>query len=141
MLTYRPISQSQYWVQASPFQHYFNQFSGIRDSAATSQYPDGIRQRIYQLKGPRTLSEVTLTTNFDPERHADIVDFWKSENCEFISLVITPVTCGEDPEPYDRVITVPDAQMAGLFFGQVDRNSANPSTIELTFVLDSFTYN
>lgn len=141
MITTRPISQSQWWVQASPWAHFFTQFSGIRDTAGTAQYPDGVRQRIFQLKGPRTLSEVTMTTPFDPERHADIVDFWKSENCEYISLVITPVTCGEDPQPFDRTITVPDAQMSGLFFGQVDRTSGNPATIELTFVLDSFTYN
>jgi hypothetical protein len=79
MLSYKPVTQSQFWIQASPFQHYFTNFSGIRDTAGTSQYADGVRGRIFNIRGPRTLSEVTVTVPFDPEKHADIVDFWKSD--------------------------------------------------------------
>lgn len=142
MLSYKPLAQSQFWIQASPFQHFFTSFSGIRDTAGTSQYADGMRGRIFNLRGPKTLSEVTIVTPFDPIRHADIVDFWKSYGCEFVTLAVTPVTCGEDPQPLgQRTIIIPDAQMSSLNFGQADRTSANPSTLELTFVLDTFTYN
>lgn len=141
MLSYKISTQAQYWVQASPFQHFFTTFSGIRDTAATSQYPDGVTARIKNLRGPRTLAEVTVATPFDPIQHANIVDFWKAYGCEFLSLAVTPVTCGEDPQPLgQRTIIVPDAQMTSLSFGQVDRSSSNPSTIELTFVIDTFTY-
>jgi len=142
MLSYKISTQSQYWIQASPFQHYFTTFSGIRDTAGTSQYADGVRGRIFNLRGPRTLSEVTISTPFDPEKHADIIDFHKTYGCEFVSLTVTPVTCGEDPQPLgQRTITIPDAQLTSINFGQADRTSANPSTLELTFVLDTFTYN
>jgi hypothetical protein len=142
MLNYKISAQSQFWIQASPFSHYFTNFSGIRDTAGTSQYADGVRGRIFNLKGPRTLSEVTISTPFDPVKHADIVDFWKAYGCEFVTVTVTPVTCGEDPQPLgQRTITIPDAQVTSLNFGQADRTSANPSTIELTFVLDTFTYN
>lgn len=142
MIKIRPSTQSQYLVTASPWAHYFTSFSGIRDTAATSQYPDGQTQRIYQLKGPKTLAEFNLSTPFDPTIHHDIVDFWASSGCDFISLTVTPVTCGEDPQPLGtRTIIVPDAQMTSLNFGVVDRTSGNPSTIELTFVGDSFTFN
>lgn len=142
MITYRPATQSQYWVQASPFSHFFTSFSGIKDTAATSQYADGVRGRIFQLRGPKTLSESTISTPFDPEKHYDIVDFWKAYNCEFITVTITPVTCGEDPQPRgQRAIIIPDAQISVLSFGQVDRSSSNVSTLELTFVMDNFTYN
>lgn len=142
MLNIKPTTQSQWWIQASPFSFYFTNFSGIRDTAGTSQYADGVRARIFNLKGPRTLSEVTISTPFDPVRHADIVDFWKAYGCEFLTITATPVTCGEDPQPLGlRTITIPDAQMSGLNFGQADRTSSNPNTIELTFVLDTFTYN
>ena len=117
MLSYKISTQSQYWIQASPFQHYFTTFSGIRDTAGTSQYADGVRGRIF-------------------------IDFHKTYGCEFISVTVTPVTCGEDPQPLgQRTITIPDAQLTSINFGQADRTSANPSTIELTFVLDTFTYN
>jgi len=142
MLSYKPSTQSQFWIQASPFQHFFTNFSGIRDTSGTSQYADGIRGRIFNLKGPRTISEVTMSVPFDPLQHYDIVDFWKTYGCEFVTLTVTPVTCGEDPQPLgQRTITVPDAQMTSLNFGQADRTSSNPATIELTFVLDTFTYN
>lgn len=141
MITYRPATQSQFWVQASPFSHYFTSFSGIKDTASTSQYADGVRGRIFQLRGPKTISEATVSTPFDPEKHYDIVDFWKAYNCEFITLTVTPVTCGEDPSPRgQRAIVIPDAQITVLSFGQVDRTSGNASTLELTFVMDNFTF-
>lgn len=142
MITYRPATQGQFWVQASPFSHYFTSFSGIKDTASTSTYADGVRGRIFQLRGPKTISEATVSTPFDPEKHYDIVDFWKAYNCEFITITVTPVTCGEDPQPRgQRAIVIPDAQLSVLSFGQVDRTSGNVSTIELTFVMDSFTFN
>lgn len=142
MLSYKPITQAQYWIQASPFSHYFTTFSGIRDTSGTTQYADGVRGRIFQLKGPRTLAEVTVSTPFDPEKHADIVDFWKTYDCSFVTLTVTPVECGEDPAPLgNRTITIPDAQITSINFGQADRASTNVSTLELTFVMDTFTYN
>jgi hypothetical protein len=142
MIKIRPSTQSQYLVTASPWAHYFTSFSGIRDTAVTGQYADGQTQRVYQLKGPKTLTEFTLTVPFDPTVHYDVVDFWKNSGCDFLSLTVTPVTCGEDPQPLGtRTIIVPDAQMTSLNFGTVDRTSGNPSTIEITFVGDSFTFN
>ena len=92
MLKYKPITQAQYWIQCSGFtNHYFTTFSGIRDTSGTTQYADGVRGRIFQLKGPRTLAEVTISTPFDPEKHADIVDFWKTYDCSFVTLTVTPV--------------------------------------------------
>lgn len=83
-----------------------------------------------------------MSVPFDPEKHADIVDFWKSYGCEFVTLTVTPVSCGEDPQPIgQRTITIPDAQMTSLNFGAADRTSANVSTLELTFVMDTFIYN
>jgi hypothetical protein len=141
MLQIRPSTQSQFWVQATPWSHYFTSFSGIQDTAATSQYADGIRQRVYQLKGVKTLREATISTPFDPRVHFDIVDFWKSHGCEYVGITITPVTCGEDPRPLgSRTIQIPDAQFTALSFGQVDRTSGNPSTIEMTFVMDNFLF-
>ena len=54
----------------SPFYHYFTSFSGIRDTAAASSYPDGVRQRIFQLRGPKTLAEATFSTPFDPDHRS-----------------------------------------------------------------------
>lgn len=141
MLQIRPSTQSQFWVTASPWSHYFTSFSGIRDTAATGNYSDGVRQRVYNLKGVKTLAEMTISTPFDPVIHTDIVDFWKSHGCEFITVTVSPVTCGEDPQPLGtRQIILPDAQLTSLNFGQVDRTSGNPSTIEITFVSDNFLY-
>lgn len=142
MIQIRPATQSQFYIQASPFAHYFTSFNGIRDTAATSQYADGIRQRTFNLKGPKTLAEMTVSTPFDPVQHADVLDFWKSHGCDFITLTITPVTCGEDPQPLGtRTLIIPDAQLTSVNGFTIDRTSGQPSTLELTFVGDNFTYN
>jgi hypothetical protein len=142
MIQIRPITQSQWWVQASPWAHYFTSFSGIKDTAATSSYADGVRQRVFNLKGTKTLAEMTIVTPFDPSVHYDIVDFWKSHGCDYITLNITPVTCGENPRPLgNRSIIIPDAQLTSVNFGQVDKTSGSPSTIEITMVGDNFTFN
>jgi len=101
-----------------------------------------MRQRVFQLKGVKTLQEATISTPFDPNVHYNMVDFWKSHGCEFVTITVTPVTCGENPQPLgSRTIIIPDAQFTSLSFGQVDRTSGTPSTIEMTFVMDNFTYN
>ena len=125
----------------SPFYHYFTSFSGIRDTAAASSYPDGVRQRIFQLRGPKTLAEATFSTPFDPEKHADIVDFWKSSSCDYICATVQPVTCSEDPQPLgSRTLIILDAQISSLNFGAVDKSSGNPSTLEVTLICNDFTY-
>jgi hypothetical protein len=142
MFKIKPITQSQFWVQLGNFEFFFTSFSGIRDTAATSQYADGTSQRVFQLKGPKTLTEATISSPFDPVKHATLVDFWKNYGCEFTTVFITPVTCGDDPGriPGSRQIIIPDAQLTSLNFGQVDRTSGNASTIEITFVMDTFQY-
>lgn len=143
MIKYRPITQSQWWVQCASFSNYFTTFSGIKDTASTSQYADGSNNRIYQLKGPRTLSEVTISTPFDPVLHKNIIDTWKNTGCEFLTLTVTPIDCnGENPQRLagSSQIIMPEAQLTSLTFGQADKTSSNVSMLELTFVLDSFQY-
>jgi hypothetical protein len=142
MLQIRPITQSQYLVQASPWMSlYFTSFTGLSDTATTTQYADGVRQRIYNLRGPKVIKEMTLSTPFDPTKHDEIVDFWTTGNCDFITVSVTPVTCGENPQRLgSRQLLLLDAQLSSLTFGQVDRTSGNPSTLELTLVSDNFRF-
>lgn len=142
MLIYEPSTQSQFWVQTSAWDHYFTTFSGIKDQASTSQYPDGQIGRIFNLRGPRTVQPITLSVPFDPIRHADIVDMWKATQCDFQTIIVTPVTCGEYPEPLpgSRVLVIPDAQMTSLTFMNVDRSSANVAMMEIGFVANTYTY-
>jgi hypothetical protein len=87
------------------------------------------------------IKEMTLSTPFDPTKHTDIVDFWTTGNCDFITVSVTPVTCGENPQRLgSRQLLLLDAQLSSLTFGQVDRTSGNPSTLELTLVSDNFRF-
>ena len=142
MINIRPITQSQFLVKTSLIDDlYFTSFSGIRDTSATSQYAHGTQQRIYNLRGPKTLAEMTLSAPFDPQVHAALLDIWNStDNCKYFTTTITPVTCGENPEKIGREIVVYQSQLSSINFGQVDRTSGNPSTIEVTIVGDYFTY-
>ena len=141
MIKYKPITKSAYWIQTSAFSHYFSTFTGIKDTAATSQYADGVSGRVYQLKGPKTLSDATITCPFDPRQHKDVVDFWKNYGCEFVTITVTPVECGDNPSPIgQRSIIIPDAQFSSLTFGDVDRTSSDASILSLTFVMDTFTF-
>jgi hypothetical protein len=142
MLSYSPIPTSQWWVQTSAWSHYFTTFSGISDQAQPIDFPDGQTIRIHKLVGPRNIGPLTLSCPFDPIAHGDIVDYWKAYSCDFLTIIATPVTCGEDPTPLQntRVLTVPEAKMNGLTFAQVDRASAAVSMIQLSFVVNNYTY-
>lgn len=142
MIKYNPIPQSQWWVQTSAFSHYFTQFSGIKDTAQAIDYPDGQAVRIHKLTGPRNIDPVQMSCPFDPDQHADIVDFWKAYGCEFLTITVTPVTCGEDPEPLPggKILVIPEAKMNELTFAQVNRSQAEVSMINLGFLVNTYTY-
>lgn len=142
MLNIRPITQSQFLVFTSLTPDlYFTTFTGVRDTSATSQYAHATQQRIYNLRGPKTLAEMTLSTPFDPEIHAALVDIWNgTDNCQYFTTTVTPVTCGENPQPIGRELIVFNCQWSSINFGAVDRSSGNPSTLEATIVGDYYTY-
>lgn len=142
MIKYSPIPTSQWWVQTSAWSHYFTTFTGIQDEAQPMDYADGQTIRINKLVGPRNINPIQISCPFDPIQHADIVDFWKAYGCDFITITVTPVTCGEDPEPLPggRTLVIPEAKMNGLQFAQVDRAQAQVSMIQASFVLNNYTY-
>jgi hypothetical protein len=142
MIQIRPVTQSQFLLTLSPFGNtYWTSFSGLRDTAATSTYPDGTRQRIYQLKGPKTTAEATFSVPFDVEKHAEIIDFYKADTCSRLTASVVPVSCGENPQPLgSRTLFLLEAQITSLSGFETDRSSANPSILTLTLVYDDFTY-
>jgi hypothetical protein len=142
MIKYNPITQSQWWVQTSAWSHYFTKFTGIDDTADTSDYPDGQTARKYNLVGPRKIAPVSFSAPFDPILHADIVDYWKAYGCDFITIIVTPVTCGEDPQPLagGRQLILPEVKLNKIKFAEVDRAQAQVSMIEIAAVVNTYTY-
>lgn len=149
MIKYSPIPTSQWWVQTSAFSHYFTKFSGIQDQAQSVDYADGQSVRIQKLIGPRSIQPITLSTPFDPVLHADVIDFWRGYSsdgtnsmCAFITVTITPVTCGETPEPLPggRIIILPECKLNSVKFGEVDRSQPAVSMIELGFTVNDYSY-
>lgn len=136
----RPITNSQWKVSFSiaGSEYYFTTFSGVKDTAQTSTYADGQSSIIYNLRGPRQLQQMTLSTPFDPDVHRNLVTWWKEYTCEFVTLQIVPQDCNSNA--LDGTITVLDAQVTSISFAQVDRTSSNVSMLELGFVANEFIY-
>lgn len=138
----RPVTNSQWKVSFSIAggEFYFTTFSGIKDNAQTSTYADGQSSIIYNLRGPRQLQQMTLSTPFDPVIHAPIITWWKEYTCELLTIQVQPVDCNSEPLEGAPPVNVLDAQVVQLNFAQVDRTSSNVSMLELGFVANEFTY-
>lgn len=137
-----PVTNSQWRVSftVAGGEFYFTTFSGIKDNAQTSTYADGQSSIIYNLRGPRQLQQMTLSTPFDPEFHSDIVVWWKTYTCEKFNLQVVPVDCNSQPLAGASPVIIVDAMAVQLNFAQVDRTSSNVSMLELGFVANEFTY-
>lgn len=139
----RPITNSQWKVSFSfgTNEHFFTTFSGIKDNAQTSTFADGQSNIIYNLRGPRQLQQMTLSTPFAPDTHKEIITWWKEYTCDPITINIQVVDCNGVAIVDGGSVLVTDAQVTSLSFAQVDRTSSNVAMLELGFVGNEFTYN
>jgi hypothetical protein len=137
----RPLTNSQWKVSFSIAggDFYFTTFSGIKDNAQTSTYADGVSSIIYNLRGPRQLQSMTVSTPFDPDVHSPLISWWKEYDCQPITIQVQPVDCNS--QSIGSAITILDAQVTQINFANVDRSSSNVSMLELGFVANEFTYN
>lgn len=133
-----PISKAQFIVTCSGFQMYFTTFSGINDAAESGEYPSGTRNRIFKVMGPRNVEDVTLTCPYDPEKSAEIEQFWRRYNGSYVTLTVQPTDCSDEAKPIGKPYTLLNCRLKSLNFIEVDRASGDVAEIELVLTVDDW---
>lgn len=143
MATIRPITQQQYLVTIKGIDSYWEKFSGIKDTAETTDYNDGLSNRVYKLVGPRSLDEMDLEKAFDPIADKPIVDFWLNfcdGNEESQTISITPVTYCPEVEAIGPTVIVYGVKPISLEGFEVDKKSNDVAMLKLSFLGDTWEY-
>lgn len=141
--TANPVTLQQYLVTIKGIDSYWTKFSGIEDSADTTEYNNGLTNRKSQLVGPRMLANMDLEKAFDPIADKPIVDWWRAycdRNAEALTISITPVTYCPEVEPLGPSVIIYGCRPIKLKGFEVDKNSANVAPLMLTFIGDDWEY-
>jgi hypothetical protein len=138
-----PITKTQFLVTLKGLDYYWETFSGLDDQAQTSDYSDGLSNRVYKLVGPRTLQDMTLTKAFDPLRDKPIID-WHRNYCDGVNasetVSITPVRYCPKPEPIGAALILYGVKPVGLKGFEVDKKSNDIVMLTLAIIADDYTY-
>lgn len=138
MALLKPITKASYVVFINGVELYFTTFSGISDTAQTGSYANGTGNRIFKVVGPRELDDVTLSMPYDPEEAKVLETLWQEYECEFLTIVVQPTTCGNNPQNLGNPYIIEGAQLTSLSVGEVDRESGDVAMIELSFTANSW---
>lgn len=130
----KPSIQSAWMVFIDGVDILFTSFSGINDTAETSSYPSGMGTRILPLVGPRTLAEITLSAPHAPDsaNFKALEDLWLNYDCTYKTVTIQPVDCSEESNAIGQPYILDGCLITGIQFGEVNRDSAEASMVELT---------
>lgn len=138
-----PIQRSQFLVTLKGIDCYWEKFSGIEDEAQTSEYSDGLSNRLFTLVGPRKLNDMTLEKAFDPIADKAVID-WFRTYCmgrdleETIS--VTPVAYCPNPEPLGPSLILYGVRPISVKFAEADKQSNDVVTLELGIAADDYSY-
>jgi hypothetical protein len=138
----KAISKANYRVTIAGRSAFFTTFSGINETRGVSKYSDGQSNRSYSLPGGMTsLEDVTLTKPFDIEKDNDLVQqlsYLKNTDADNLNITITPVKSDVNGSTIGTVYTLYNCKITRLKFGELDRNSSDPSMLELSFSYDDW---
>jgi len=144
MATTIPTTKGSWLVTLEGFDTYWETFSGLNDVANTSEYSDGLGNRIYKLIGRRAIADMELTKAFDPIADKTIITYWKSycfgRDTVEKTVSIVPVRYCPDPEPLGPTLILYGFKPLFLKGFEVDKKSGDVNTLALGFIADDWKY-
>lgn len=138
MALLRPITKAQFIVFVNGIEMYFTNFSGINDSAESGSYANGLGNRIFKVSGPRTLDDITLSAPYDPDEAEKVEELWLDYNCEYLTVTVQPVTCGNSFDNIGSPYILEGCLLQSYKAAEVDRESGDVGTIEITLTANSW---
>jgi hypothetical protein len=140
-----PINEQSFLLQLTALNFYWETFSGLSETTSTSEYSDGLSNRLYKLQGPRSLDDFTFTKAFDPVADKAIVSYWKNwceGRTEKTTASIVPIRYCPTPEPLPGA---PKLTLYGVFpislqGWNVDKKSSNVSILTLVVSAEDWSY-
>jgi hypothetical protein len=144
MAILRPITKAQYQVSfvapgGPTLIATFTKFSGIKDSADSSEYANGTGNRIFKVSGPRKVDNITLTAPYDPSIFKQLEVYWLQYNCTDITVTVTPKDCtGNGSAPGGGEYTCYGCRFISLNTADVDRESGSVQEIEVELTVNEW---
>lgn len=143
--TARPVTRQQWLLTIKGLDCFFETFSGLSETTNTSEYNDGISNRLYKLQGPRSLDDFTFEKPFDPVVDKNIITYWKnfcSGETEPTTASITPVRYCPTPEqiPGSAILILYGVVPISLQGFQIDRKSSDVSMLTLVVSAEEWAY-
>lgn len=140
---FSPITKQAWLLTIKAIDSPWETFSGLDDKVSTSDYSDGLSNRIFKLHGPRTLENFTFTKAFDPIKDKPIVKYWKdfcqSEN-KSTTASIVPVKYCPRVEPMGPALILFGVVPVSFKGFEVDKKSSDVSTLELVISAEDWSY-
>lgn len=141
--TIKPATMQQWLVTLKGLDFYWQNFSGIKDTADTAEYNDGLSYRKYKMVGPRALDTMDLEKAFDPIADKPIIA-WHKTYCDNkgsgTTISVVPITYCPQVEPLGPTLIIYNCRPINLEGFQVDKTSNNMSMLKLTFIADDWEY-
>jgi hypothetical protein len=141
--TIKPVTRQQWIVTIKGIDCYWETCSGLEETAQTSEYSDGLSNRLYKLQGPRSISDITFTKAFDPVADQPIVNYWKTYcqgEADPVTASVTPIKYCPTPEPIGSSLILYGVMPITLRGFEVDKKSTDISTLELVISVEEWTY-
>ena len=143
--TIRPTTRGNWLLQITALDFYFETFSGLNETTSTSEFSDGLSNRLYKLQGPRSLDDFTFTKAFDPIADKAIISYWKNwceGETEKTTASIVPVRYCPTAEPLPGA---PKLTLFGVFpislqGWDVDKKSSDVSMLTLVVSAEDWSY-
>ena len=163
----RPLAKSSFWVTimdgltANPkfnwsdraagknptwqklyYETTWTNFSGINETHQTGNYASGKGTRLYNVIGPRKIEDVQLAAPYNPNMMEEIEDIWYHYKSDPILIIVQPQLPNAEqrlePVPNSKPYRLEGCQFKTLKEIDVDRESGEPSMMELTFTVDEW---
>lgn len=163
----RPLAKSSFWVtiedgvSATPklawneaaggfnpnwkklyYETTWTNFSGINETHATGNYASGKGTRLYKVLGPRNIEDVQLAAPYNPVFAERIERIWLKYKSDPLLITVTPMLPNAEQEleivAGTKKYRMEGCQLKTLKEIDVDRESGEPSMLELTFTVDEW---
>lgn len=139
----KPVTKGQWLLTIQGLDFYWETFSGLKDRTQTSDYSDGLTNRLYKLHGPRVMEDMTFTKAFDPVKDKPIVKYWKdfcqAEN-NATTASVTPIKYCPTPEPIGPALILYGVTPIAFEGFEVDKKSNEVEPLTLIITAEEWNY-
>ncbi|MDX1370840.1 MAG: hypothetical protein R3321_00130 [Nitrososphaeraceae archaeon] len=75
---------------------------------------------------------------YDPDASKTLEALWRDYECEYITIVVQPTTCGNNAQNIGNPYILEGCLLTSISLGEVDKESGDVGMVELSFTVNSW---